>query len=111
MIEGHHQLYYYTYHQGLRHTVVDKCQIESMQLKISGKPTYDRVSSEHKYLLCRISRFFCESGKTHEQHAVKQRLTFLKPMMKYAILSRIVNFGFVGIQPYAKLNTILKLFA
>ena len=43
--------------------------------------------------------------------AVKQRLTFLKPLMKYAILPRIVNSGFVGINPYAKINTILKLFA
>ena len=31
--------------------------------------------------------------------------------MKYAIPPRIVNFSFVGIRPYAKICTILKLFA
>ena len=95
------------YHQGLRHTMVNICQIENIQLKISGKPNYDRVSSEHKYLLCQIFKFFRKRENTRA--AVKQRLTFLKPSMKCAILPRIVNSGFVGIQPYAKLNTILKL--
>ena len=73
MTEGHHQLYYYMYHQGLRHTMVNICQIENIQLKISGKPNYDRVSSEHKYLLCQISKFFRKRENTRA--AVKQRLT------------------------------------
>ena len=37
---------------------------------------------------------------------VKQRLMFLKPLIKYAILPRIVNCSFLGIRPYAKANTI-----